>query len=274
MKSLKKILTYVAVAIVVLLLVLIIGFNIFGAGMIKSAVEKAASTALGVPVTVKSINLAILRGQVEIKGLVVNNPPGYANPTLLELGDGIVNLDIGSVMSDTVKIQLVKLDSTKLTIEQKGLTNNLNEILNNLPKGEQKAEQKKETQGGKNLIITKLEITGTNVNVKLLPVPGKSDTVSMNLDPIIMENLGSNSKLSVSELVGKVLGALATGVARQGPGLLPKDMVSNINSSIGSAFGEGAELGQGALKSTTEGGKSVVEGVKGLFGGSKDTNKK
>jgi hypothetical protein len=273
MKSLKKILTYAVVAIVVILLVLIVGFNIFGAGMIKTVVEKAASTALGVPVTVKSIDLAILRGKVEIKGLVVNNPPGYANPTLLELGDGIVNLDIGSVMSDTVKIQLIKLDNTKLTIEQKGLTNNLNEILNNLPKGEEKAEQKKEKQGGKNLNITKLEITKTNVNVKLLPIPGKSDTVSMNLDPIVMENLGSDSKLSVASLVGKVLGALATGVARQGAGVLPKDMVSNINSSIGSAFGQGAELGKGALKSTTEEGKSVIEGVKGIFGGQKDQKK-
>ena len=115
----------------------------FGAGMIKTTVEKAASSTLGVPVTVKSIDLSILSGKVEIKGLVVNNPPGYANPTLLELGDGVVNLDIGSLMSDTIKIQLIKLDNTKLTIEQKGLTNNLNEILDKLPKEEKKGQRQK-----------------------------------------------------------------------------------------------------------------------------------
>jgi len=264
MKSAKKILTYVVVSIAVILLVLIVGFHIFGAGMIKAVVEKTASSTLGVPVTVKSIDLSILRGKVEIKGLVVKNPPGYANETLLELGEGVVNLDIGSLMSNTIKIQLVKLDNTKLTIEQKGITNNLNEILNKLPKEEKGAAPKTE-KPGKNLTVTKLEITNTNVRVKLLPIPGKSDTVSLKLDPIVMENLGTDKKLSVASLVAKVMGALATGVAKQGAGLLPDDMVKGIGSTLGKT----AELGKSAVKTTTEAGKNVVEGVKGIFGGRK-----
>ena len=79
MKSAKKILTYVVVSIAVILLVLIVGFHIFGAGMIKAVVEKTASSTLGVPVTIKSIDLSILRGKVEIKGLVVNNQIGRAH---------------------------------------------------------------------------------------------------------------------------------------------------------------------------------------------------
>ena len=43
MKSAKKIVTYVVVSIVVILLVLIVGISLFGAGMIKAAVEKTAS---------------------------------------------------------------------------------------------------------------------------------------------------------------------------------------------------------------------------------------
>jgi hypothetical protein len=264
MKSAKKIITYVVVSIVVILLVLIVGFTIFGAGMIKAVVEKTASSTLGVPVTVKSIDLSILSGKVEIKGLVVKNPPGYANDTLLELGDGVVNLDIGSLMSNTIKIQLVKLNDTKLTIEQKGLTNNLNEILDKLPKEEKQATPKTEKQG-KNLNVNKLEITNTNVRVKLLPVPGKSDTISLKLDPIVMENLGTDKKLSVSSLVAKVMSALATGVAKQGAGLLPDDMVKGIGSTLGKT----AEFGKGAVKTTTEAGKNVVEGVKGILGGKK-----
>jgi len=268
MKSAKKIITYVVASIVVILLVLIVGFSMFGAGMIKSVVEKTASSTLGVPVTVKSIDLSILSGKVGIKGLVVKNPPGYANETLLELGEGVVNLDIGSLMSDTIKIQLVKLDNTKLTIEQKRLTNNLNEILDKLPKEEKEAAPKTE-KPGKKLTVTRLEITNTNVRIKLLPIPGKSDTVSLKLDPIVMENLGTEKKLSVATLVAKVMGALAMGVAKQGAGLLPNDMVKNINSTIDSTFGSTAELGKSALKTTTETGKNVVEGVKGIFGGKK-----
>jgi hypothetical protein len=269
MKSVKKIITWVVVSILVLLLVVIVGFSIFGAGMIKTTVEKVATSTLGVPVTIQSINLSILSGKVEIKGLVVKNPPGYANETLLELGDGIVNLDIGSVMSNTIKIQLVKLDNTKLTIEQKGLTNNLKEILDKLPKEEEKAPAAKTEKAGKNLIVTKLEIAGTNVRVKLLPVPGKSDTVSLKLDPIVMENLGTEKKLSVATLVAKVMGALATGIAKQGAGLLPDDMVKGI----GSAFTGATELGKSAIKNTTDVGKGAVEGIKGILGGKKDQKK-
>jgi hypothetical protein len=260
MKAKKIVLNFVVLPIVILLVVLIAVFYLAGTSIIKSGVEKAASSALGVPVTVKGINLSILQGHIGIKGLVIKNPQGYENPTLLELGEATVNLDIGSLMSDTVKIQLIKLDGTKLTIEQKGISNNLKEILDKLPK-----EEKKE---GKNLHINRLEITNTNVRVKLLPVPGKSDTVSLKLDPIVMDNLGTDKKLSVGVLTAKVLEAIATGIAKQGAGVLPDDMVKGIGSSLKQA----AEIGKAATeegKKALESGKEAVEGIKGLLGGKK-----
>ena len=120
MKAKKIILKFVVIPIVVLLLVLIVGFIIAGNTLIKTGIEVAGTKTLGVPVTVQSINLSILRGRVAIKGLVIKNPPGYANDTLLDLGECIVNLNIRSLLSDTIKIELIKLDGTKLTMEQKG----------------------------------------------------------------------------------------------------------------------------------------------------------
>jgi hypothetical protein len=261
MKTKKIVLNFVVLPVVILLVILVAAFFLVGTSLIKSGVEKAASSALGVPVTIKNIDLSILRGRVSIKGLVVKNP--------LELGEATVNLDIGSLMSDTVKIQLVKLDDTKLTMEQKGLSNNLKEVLDNLPKEEKKAEPKEE---GKNLHINRLEITNTNVRVKLLPIPGKSDTVSLKLDPIIMDNLGTDKKLSIGILAAKVLKAIATGVARQGAGVLPNDMIKGIGSSLDKAaeMGKAAtEEGQKMLEKTKDSGKDVVESIKGLLGGKK-----
>jgi hypothetical protein len=267
MKTKKIVLNFIVLPLVILLVILVAAFFLVGTSLIKSGVEKAASSALGVPVTIKSIDLSILRGRVNIKGLVVKNPPGYANETLLELGEGTVNLDIGSLMGDTVKIQLIKLDGAKLTMEQKGLSNNLKEILDNLPKGEKKAEPKPEEKG-KNLHINRLEITNTNVRVKLLPVPGKSDTVSLKLDPIIMDNLGTDQKLRTGALTAKVFKAIATGIAKQGAGVLPDEMVKGIGSSLDKA----AEMGKAAAeegKKAIESGKEAVEGIKGLLGGKK-----
>jgi hypothetical protein len=87
-----------------------------------------------------------------------------------------------------------------------------------------------------------------------------------------MENLGTDKKLNIGVLTGKILAAIATGVAKQGVGQLPEDMVKDI----GSALGKTAEIGKAAtkegqkiLEGTTGAGKGVVEGFKGLLGGKK-----
>jgi uncharacterized protein involved in outer membrane biogenesis len=270
MKATKVILNLI-VLLVILLVVIAAAFFLVGNTMIKSGVEKAASITLGVPVTIKSISLSILQGNVGIKGLVVKNPPGYANETLLELGEGGVNLDIRSLMSNTVTIKQIKLDGMQLTMEQKGLTNNLKEVLDKLPK-EGTAEKPAAKEKGKDLHIDRLEITNTKVKVKLLPLPGKSDTVSLNVDPIIMTDLGTDKNLKMSTLVAKIIGAISTSIAKQGAGLLPDDMVSGIGSALGNTgeMGKAAvQEGQKMLEGTKDAGKAM-EGLKGLLGGKKE----
>jgi hypothetical protein len=189
----------------------------------------------------------------------------------------VVKLDIGSLMGDPIKIQLIKLDGTKVTMEQKGLTNNLKDILDRLPKEKAPEAKPAAEEKGKDLHVDRLEITNTNVTVKLLPVPGKVDNVSLNIDPIIMENLGTDKKLRMGTLVAKVLGAIATGVAKQGADVLPNEMVKGINSALDmtALIGEGAtKEGLKMLETTTGTGKGVVDGLKGLLGGKKeDPNK-
>jgi hypothetical protein len=82
----------------------------------------------------------------------------------------------------------------------------------------------------------------------------------LKIDPIIMNNLGTDKKLSIGILAAKVLKAMATGVARQGAGVLPNDMTKGIGSSLDKA----AEEGKKAL-----GSGKAVEGIKGLLGGKK-----
>jgi hypothetical protein len=74
-------------------------------------------------------------------------------------------------------------------------------------------------------------------------------------------------------LVAKVIGALAMGVAKQGAGLLPDDMVKGIGSAVGGVVDLGkaaTKEGQKVLETTKDAGKGVVEGFKGLLGGKKE----
>jgi hypothetical protein len=254
-----KILLYVIVGVVVVVGAVVVLFAMFGESAIKAGIQKAGSSALGVPVTVDSLSLSLVQGKVGIRGLVVQNPPGYSNKDLLELNDGSVDVGIRSLMSDTVHIQDVKLDGMNLVIEQKGLSNNLKDVMNAIPKKEEEAKKE-----GKPLVIDNLELSNIVVKVKLLDLPGKADTVPLKLDTITMRNLGTQDKLSMATLVSKILVAVADGVAKQGAGILPDEVTNAIKSGLSGIMEQGGALMKEGQK-VLEQGTGVLDGVKGIF---------
>jgi hypothetical protein len=260
MKKPLKILYIVLSAVVALVIVVVIAITLFAGSVVKIGVETAGTKALSVPVTLGDADLSILRGKLRLQNLAIDNPPGYEHDKLLELGDARVAVDIGSLLTDTVNIKEIKLDGMNVVIEQKSVTgNNLRDIIKAIPTSEPK-EEKPTGQPSKTLRIGNLEITNVTVKAKLLPVPGKSETVTIKLDPITMTDLGSDEKLDTAELVGKVLVAIAKGVTKQGSGVLPDDMTAAMKDTLGKA----AELGEEEKKLIEE-GKGLLEGVKGLF---------
>jgi hypothetical protein len=277
MKSVKKLIETVILVIIIVVVLLLLGFELFGESLIKTGIEKAGTKALRVGVAIDKLDLSIFKGRVEIDGLEVDNPAGYEQKYLLEMGKGEVVTRLKSLMSDTVEIDSILLDGITIAIEQKGLDNNLKDILNSLPKTE--GEQKEPQAEGKKLLVKDLKITNTTVKVKLLPAQillGQADTVTLKLDPIEMKDLGSDDKLTTAKLAGKVMVAIATGVSKQGAGVLPKDVLNSVQDSLKNLEvitnvikEQGQKMlesgGKDALKKGQESGKELIEGVKGIF---------
>ena len=78
--------------------------------------------------------------------------------------------------------------------------------------------------------------------------------------------------MDTAALSGKILLAIANGVAKQGVGILPKDIVDTITSTLGKTIDlsrgiiEGREgIGIEIIKSTEDIGKGITEGLKGLL---------
>ncbi len=276
----KKIVKQVGIGLLVVVLVISLVVHFAGDAALKAGIETSASKALGVNVSVGKISFSILAGKVKIKNLVIDNPEGYQHPELLRIGKGYVDVSVTSLLSDTVEIETIKFDGIDMVIEQKGLTSNLNDVMKNLPSGDGPAAkapaEEKPAKEAKNLLISELEISNVVVKAKLLPIPGKADTVTIPLAPIQMTNLGSDDKMSTSKLAGKILAAIAAGVAQQGADLLPKDMVSDINSALKDkgalVLDESEVIVKEALEGTKDVGEKVLEGgkelgdaLKGLF---------
>lgn len=266
MKKVLKTFYIVLLAILVVVIVAVVAVRLFADRALKVAIETAATRTLNVGVSVGDVDLSILRGQIVFRNLLISNPPGYQYDKLLELKDAQIEVDIKSLLGDVVNIREIKLDGINLVLEQRGLfDNNLHDIMKTISAGS-KAEPQKP---GKKLHIDNLEISNVTVKVKLLPVPGKVDTITLNLPPIKMTNLGGDDKLDTSGLSAKIFLAISDSVAKEGGNVLPDAIISPLVSQL---KGLGAlpaglleEGGKILKKAPLDLGKGLTEGLEALL---------
>jgi len=248
-----------------------VGLRLFGDRALKVGIEKGATRALNVEVKVRSVSLEPSAGRAGLEGLAVGNPPGYQHEKLLELGRGGVQLELRSLLTEAVTISSIRLDEVTVVIEQKGLTNNLQEVLQRLEvKDKASAPARggpapKEESRGKALHIETLEINNTTVQVKLPPLAGRQDPVSLKLAPIRLTNLGSDRKLDVAGLTVQVLLAIASGIAQQGAGVLPAEIVGPLQDQLKQLGALGEAALEQAQKALEERSKGVLEKGKGAW---------
>jgi hypothetical protein len=291
-----KIVKWVLLALVIIILVLVIAVMAVGDRVVKVAVETAATKTLNVGVTVDEVEISPFKGRVEMEDLVVNNPPGYETDNLMQLGEIKVAAKIKELMGDPIKVSEIKLERLQVTLEQKGMTNNLNDMLNSIKKSEDKKPEKKTS---KDLQVGRLEINDISVRAKLLPIGGKENLTTFKIDPIVIDDFGPNNKVDMARLTGIIMTAVVKGVIKQGAGELPQQMLGSLESGLGAAttifkagssimLEQGKDTGAKVLEGGKEAGEKVLEeskdlgegiiegigeGIGGLFKSKDDPNK-
>ena len=264
MKKLLNKIRLILIVVLVSILAVSILFDIFAEGLLKTGIETAATKTLNVGVRLADIELSVFKGEIAFEGLVVSNPPGYKYKNLLELKTAKIDVDVRTLLSDVVIIEQIKLDGITLTLEQRGVTsNNLKDIIKSIPK-----KPKTEKPSGRKLQIDELEITNVVVNVKLLPVPGKADTVTLKLAPIRMTNLGDDGTMDTAKLSAKILLAITEGITEQGVGIIPADILNTTRATLDKALDIGKAATEEGMKIIEKGkdiGEGIIDGIKGIF---------
>jgi len=261
MKKIKR----VVVSLIVVLLIVAVGavllVQLAGGRALKYGIETAGSNTLKVKVAVDDVSFSILRGRLKLKDLVIANPPGYEYDNLLELESGQIDMNIKSLLGETVTIKQLNLDGISLVIEQRDIRgNNLQDILNNLPSN----DDVEADPDAKKLHIDKLTITNTTVVAKLLPLPGRAASIPLKLAPIEMTNLGEDNKMTAAILTARILKAIALGIAEQGKGLLPDDIIGPMKAVLGKSGEMIMETGKKVLETGKDVGKDLIEGGKDI----------
>lgn len=251
--KLKKIVYAILIGFLALILVAALIFKVWGNQFLRTAIISGASKALQVDVRLNKIDVKVFLGTVDLENMEIDNPEGYNHPTFIKLEHAYMDLNMPSLMSDTIDMEKVQLDDIHLVIEQKGNTNNLKQILNNLPKPET-GEAKPEKKTGKNVRIKVLEINNIEVKAKLIPVPGRADTVTLRIKPIRLENLGTEEKIDMAGVTAKIITAISKGIAQQGADVLPTEMIGSLGKKS-----------QEIIIDTSKGAVDAVKGLGDLF---------
>jgi uncharacterized protein involved in outer membrane biogenesis len=226
----KNIAGNIVIAIVVVIfLVVVIGIVSID-GILRSAIQTAIKKQLNVDSCVSKVSLKITSGTIEITDLKIRNPKGYQFENIFEAKTIFVKTSFGKLLSNPVGIDQIKIDGVALAVEQKGLTNNINDLLKGEPSKE-KETQKEETKASKKVHITALDINDITVNAKLLPMPGKADVATLNIASLHFSDIGGE-KTSLAEVIGKVFTEITNAVVKSGTDILPKDVLNSMSNAI------------------------------------------
>ncbi len=257
--------------IFLLLIILVIGGALFYIdSILKTAVEKGGTLALGTPTSVNSVSLGILSGKLDMGGLKVSNPEGYDTSHFLLLKDFNVAVNLNSLMKDRVQVPHIILDGLNINLEKKSKSKstNVQQILDHfktLGSGKKVASkgQGSKKERGKEFSVDLLQIKNVSAMAVFAPELGDKGKVEVKVSDITLKNIGSGDKgLTLDELSVLIVSKVLDAMAKSGQGL-PLAFKNQLNTGLQQIKGMTVDL-EGQAETMVKGtagevGKKVEE---------------
>jgi hypothetical protein len=273
--KLKLILKILAIGAALLLIaMLIVLWQIDSIG--RSAVESAASDALGVTTTLDEMNIAVFGGTCSWSGLTIGNPEGFKTPHFMKLDRGEVAVSLGTLMEDKIVFPKFHLEGLDINLEKSKEGANYEVILENASSGE-KEEQETSDEPGKVFLIEEILITDIVVHADVDALI--KNHITVKIPEIHITNLSSDDpSASLKPVMRKIIRAVMNAVLETG--LLPKEITKGLAAGlqgVGSLGKVGVKGVKGAGSEALKAGEGVLGGaadkISGLFGGGKKKKK-
>jgi hypothetical protein len=238
-----------------LVLVLIIVGVVYLDRIVGTAVEEGGSRALGVRTEVGSVRLGLLRGEVALEGLAIDNPEGFESARFLQLGSIQVEVPPRALLEDTVVIPRVALEDVHLTLEGSRQGTNYGRLLRNVggsgkggPSGEGTPEAESD---GKRFVVKELVVRNVRATVALGGFGSELASTSITLPELRLHDLGSGSNggIELAELIGRVTREVVQGVVSQRP-----ELAAQLGSELRGRLESGARSAREGLDRLREQG--------------------
>lgn len=239
----------------------------------RTAVEQAGSAAVGVPVTLRSIAIRPLAGEVSLAGLSIANPPGYSDRPILLLDRGSVEVQIATLLEQQVRLSRLQLDGIDVRIEQRIGGSNLKDLISKMPSS---PPADPSAPPGKRFMIEELAVRNVRVNAELLPVLGQATKVEFVIKEIKVADLDSDNAAGIllpqltHQVVAAILAAVVEELAIKAPGNLVAGLgeglhrlgVPELTMQVGDGFKQlGGSIVSGTGQAVQQVGQAIGEGV-------------
>ena len=262
--------------LIIILIALIIGLYLSLGFIVKKTVSTAVPPITGTSASVENVDISLLKGHIGIEGLKIGNPQGFAEENIFELGSIMVDFDLKSVLTDKIIIKQIAIKNTKVDAEiNKSGDINLTQLQKNVNTylGTDTQESKpavkdeaKPTEGGKKVIIKKLNIDDTTLTLGAL-----GQTIDIPLPNIHKTNIGEDKKkeYSIKDTIALILSYFTTdslkAVLNSGSELA-KAGLANAKAALNNSVDAAKQAGKNITDGVKNIGSSVTDGIKGLGG--------
>lgn len=263
----KKILGALAILVAVIVIAAVAA-SFFLGNIVKQAVDHAGPKVLGVPVSVANVDMNAFSGKATVTGLKVGSPETFKSENVFKLGSFDTRVKMLSILSDTVRIQSVRITRPVINYEVTIRGSNIGEILQNLEKKKKKkdepAPEDRKDKKKKKVIIEHLLMEDAIINVI---VPGVSEPATVKLDRLELKDLGEGSQgltavKATSEIIEAVAEAVYERVKESGDfSKLEDELSSQVQELESSLSKQAKELGDAI---TNQAGKMEVDPGKAL----------
>lgn len=209
----------ITLIIIIVLIAAVITYFLTNLNMIvKMAIEKYGSEAIGTAVRVKRVNIQLKEGSAFIEGLTVANPEGFETPLAFSLGKTGADIDLASLKTDEIGIEDIVVKAPEIFVEiNKDNKNNLNELMKNLPKAPAKtksSEESKETKEVK-MHIHHLIFEKGRIYAKVVPM---NKDYELDMPKVEMQNLRGTPQEITKQIIQKLGRVAVKEVQRKGVG--------------------------------------------------------
>jgi len=222
------------VLVVVVLALVALGVALFNLNrLIRTAVEREATSSLRLTTTLESARVGLLGGTLNLHQLRIASPHGFSAPHMHTLGNLDVAVHLTELRKSPIHIGSVTIDKPALVIEQSGGALNFRKAMQLMP------SNPPSNKNPVKVVIDELKLQDAHVIVRP-GLPGVAKEIDVQVPALTMKDIGrgkgADNGAAIKDVAMQIVAALA-GKAAQSDAL-PPELKALLHLNVGQVMGQ------------------------------------